>query len=359
MWWSSPSGPPGATITPCFRSCVRQLVAAEVAHADPEEVRLAVGHVHAELAQLVDQHLALPGHRVAAALDLGVAVSKRVLHRRLGHGVHAEHGGHGGQEVGVGGDRVAGAQAREAVDLRERPHHEQARKLVDQPQAGVDLLGALEVDERLVQEHVQVLRKRGEELAQLRRAAVRARRVVRVAEDERARAVRDRGRHVSVLDGHRRGTGVGGEERVERVRRPLHHQLVATREQCQRGGVQQIGRAVAQDDPVGIHAVALREQAPHGGRVPVRVAVHAPARASDRGIDDLGVRQVGPFGARQVDIRRALERRRPLAAPALAPLEVQLGLVDVVELPVVVAEAHARSRARVWAPVPGSRRTRP
>ena len=86
--------------------------------------------------------------------------------------------------------------------------------------------------------------------------------------------------------------------------------------------------------------MTVGEQAPHRGRMAVGVAVHAPARPRDRGVDDLGVGQVGPLRAGEVDLGQARERLLLLAPPALPALEVEGPLVDVVELPVVVPEAH-------------------
>ncbi len=67
--------------------------------------------------------------------------------------------------------RVAGAQARQPVDLREGAHHQQAREGVDQAQARVDVLGVLEVHERLVQQHVHVLGQHRQQAPQPRRRA--------------------------------------------------------------------------------------------------------------------------------------------------------------------------------------------
>jgi hypothetical protein len=52
------------------------------------------------------------------------------------------------------------------------------------------------------------------------------------------------------------------------------------------------------------------------------------------------VRQVRPLRAGQVDVRQPLERLRLFEPPPLAALHVERRLVEVVELPVVVAEAH-------------------
>jgi hypothetical protein len=82
--------------------------------------------------------------------------------------------------------------------------------------------------------------------------------------------------------------------------------------------------------------VPLGQEAPDAGGVPVRVAVHAAARGVDRRVHDLGVREVGPLGVREVDRRDLGERELALAPAALPQHAVDRLLVDVVELPVVV-----------------------
>ena len=137
-------------------------------------------------------------------------------------------------------------------------------------------------------------------------------------------------------------SGVRRQQRVERVGGPGHHQLVPAAEQRQGGGLQQLGGAVAERDPLGGDPVTFGQQAPDGGGVAVRVAVDEAAGARDRGVDDLGVRQVRPLGSGQVQVGQALERQALLALPARAALAVQLPLVEVLELAVVVAEAHTQ-----------------
>ena len=97
--------------------------------------------------------------------------------------------------------------------------------------------------------------------------------------------------------------------------------------------------------------MALGEQAPHGGGVTVRIAVDEAARSRDRRVRYLRVRHVRPLGSRQVQLGQLFEREPLLALAALAPLAVELELVEVVELPVVVAEAHAGARSQL----PGAR----
>ena len=147
------------------------------------------------------------------------------------------------------------------------------------------------------------------------RAHVVAGRVVGVADHDHARALghaRRSSRPCSAND--RPGAGVRGQQRVERVRGPGHHELVAAPEQGQRRGLQQLGGAVAEHDLLGLDPVALGEQAPHRRGVAVRVAVDEAAGARDRRVDDLRVRQVGPLGAGQVEVGQPLQRQ-PLLAP--------------------------------------------
>ena len=228
------------------------------------------------------------------------------------------------------------------------------------------LLGVLEVHERLVEQHVHALGQHREQAPQLGGGQVVTGRVVRVADDERARAVRDRARQggavvgVVALGGHRHRARAGarGHQRVERIRGPRHHQLVALREQRQRRRLEQLRGAVAEHHLLGRHVVALRQQAADAARVAVRVPVHPPARTGDGGVHDLRVRQVGPLGAREVEVGHLLQREPALGGAPLAALAVQLQLVDVVELPVVAEEVHAATAEPGSAPVPGSGGTR-
>ena len=330
-------------------------VAGQPRRPDPDEVRLRAVHLGAQLAQPLCGASALAADRAPAPLDLAVAGAQGVLDRGLGESVHPEHRRDGGQQVDVGADRVAGPQAGQAIDLRECPDHEQAREGVDQPQAGVDVLGVLEVHERLVQQHVDVRRQPGQHRPELVRAHVVAGRVVGVADDQHAGAAGDGVAQPAVLGDHGPRARVRGQQRVERVRGPGHDQLVASAQQRQRRRLQQLGGAVAERDALGRDAVAIGEQPAHRRRVAVRVAVDQAACARDRRVDDLGVRQVGPLGARQVEVGQALQRQPLLLLPARAALAVQLALVQVVELAVVVAEADATlsCAARTSAPAPG------
>ena len=261
---------------------------------------------------------------------------------------------------------VAGAQAREPVGLRERADHQEPRERADEAQAGVDVLGVLEVHERLVEQHVHPLRQHRQQAPQLGGGQVVTGRVVGVADDDRARAVRhgagQGGAVVGVvaLGAHRDRSRAGarGHQRVERIRGPRHHQLVALGEQRQGRRLEQLRGAVAEHHLLGRHAVALGQQPAHAARVAVRIPVHAPARAGDGGVHDLRVRQVGPLGAGQVEVGHLLERQLALGGAPLAALAVQLQLVDVVELPVVAEEIHVATAEPGSAPAPGSGRTR-
>src|SRR6185437_11223880 len=83
-----------------------------------------------------------------------------------------------------------------------------------------------------------------------------------------------------------------------------------------------------------------------------RVAVDQPPGPVDRRVDDLGVGHVGPLGAGQVDVRYALHREPLLLRAASPPLPVQFALVEIVELAVVVTEAHAQLRGANSGPGP-------
>ena len=88
--------------------------------------------------------------------------------------------------------------------------------------------------------------------------------------------------------------------------------------------------------------MTLGQQSSYGRGVAVGIAVDEAARPRDRRIDDLGVRHLGPLGARQIDVWQPLQRQRLLAHSPRAPLAVQLLLIEVLELPVVVPEAQGR-----------------
>ena len=155
---------------------------------------------------------------------------------------------------------------------------------------------------------------------------------------------------------HRPPARARGHQRVEGVGGPRREQLVALAEQHERRGLQQLGRAVAHRDPLRLHVVQPGQRPAHVLRVAVRVAVHAPARGVDRGVHHLGVGELRPLGAGQVQVGHLLQRQRALAVAALAALLVQLALVDVLELPVVVEQAHGAGvlvrAARARGPVP-------
>jgi hypothetical protein len=125
-------------------------------------------------------------------------------------------------------------------------------------------------------------------------------------------------------------------QRVERVRGPRRHQLVPLVEQHQRGGLEQLGRPVPQHDLLGLDLMALGEELADARGMAVRIAVDPSARGVDRRVHDLGVREVGPLRARQVDRRHLRECELALALAPRAQFAVHRLLVDVVELPVVV-----------------------
>ena len=261
---------------------VGELVAAAVTGAQPDEVRLAVGDLEAHVAQRGEQPAALARDRLAAPLDLRVAGAEGVLDRGLRERVDAQHRRHRGQQVAVGRDRVAGPQARQPVDLRERAHDEQAREGLHEPQTGVHGLAVLEVHERLVEEHGHVRGQRREQRTHLLAAHVLAGGIVRVAEHHHSRSLAHGVEEPAALDRDRAGASVRREQRIERVGGPGHHELVAFGEEREGGRLEQLGGAVPECDPLGVDPVALGEQTPDRRRVAVRVALYEAARAGDR-----------------------------------------------------------------------------
>src|ERR687888_2084333 len=97
----------------------------------------------------------------------------------------------------------------------------------------------------------------------------------------------------------------------------------------------------------------IGQQLADARRVAVRVAVHSPPSPCDGSVYHLRVREVGPLGARQVDRRHLLERQRSLPSAALAQAAIPLLLVDVLELAVVVEEAHRLLARRELGARPG------
>ena len=189
--------------------------------------------------------------------------------------------------------------------------------LARQAQAGVQVLGVLEVHQRLVQQYVHVGWQPAQQFRQPRRGHVLAGGVVGVADRQRPCALADGlGQAVEALHRHRPCAGARGHQRVERVGGPRHRQLITLREQSQRRGLQQLGRPIAQDDALGLELEPLGQPGSHAGGVAVRVAVHAPTRGVDRGVHDLRVRKVRPLGARQVHVGYTLQRQLAGSSPA-------------------------------------------
>ena len=93
---------------------------------------------------------------------------QRVLDRNLGEGVDAERG-RDRLELARGLRRahhVPGPQPGHPVCLGKRAEDEEARKLADELEAGVDRLDVLEVDVGLVEQHVDVVRELRQQPAQ-------------------------------------------------------------------------------------------------------------------------------------------------------------------------------------------------
>ncbi len=194
----------------------------------------------------------------------------------------------------------------------------QVRERVGESQHGVDGLGVLEVDERLVDHDLDLVAHLRGEPVDLVGRHVLAGRVVRVADHDEARPAGDRCEqrlHVAVGHRHRPPTSARGHQRVERIARPGGEQLVAGREERQGCGLQQLRRAVAEHDPLRLDLVALRQCAAHALGVAVGVTVESSAGGVDRGVDHLGVGELGPLRPGQVEVRDLLEGERLLAPP--------------------------------------------
>ena len=86
--------------------------------------------------------------------------------------------------------------------------------------------------------------------------------------------------------------------------------------------------------------MAFGEHSLDRGRLVVRIAVQAAPRPVDRCADDVGVREIRPFRAREIQHRNVLERECLLFRSALAQCRVHLGLLHVLELAVVVEHSH-------------------
>jgi hypothetical protein len=82
--------------------------------------------------------------------------------------------------------------------------------------------------------------------------------------------------------------------------------------------------------------VQLRECGAQPLGVAVGVAVDATAGGVDRGVDHLGVGELGPLRTGQVEVGDTLQLQGAFVRPPLAADPVLLLLVDVGELPVVV-----------------------
>ena len=170
----SPSGPPGATITP-WRSSRRASSPPSIpSRAQPEHVGLAGRDVQPEVAHGVAVSRVRSAATIAArARHHAAGVAQRLERAGLGELVEPELGLELlEQRLGAGPpDRVAHAQAGQAPGLGEGAEHQQARELVDERQRGVALLGVDEVAQRLVEQHDDALGQRGRAASAARRRA--------------------------------------------------------------------------------------------------------------------------------------------------------------------------------------------
>ena len=82
--------------------------------------------------------------------------------------------------------------------------------------------------------------------------------------------------------------------------------------------LEQLGGAVAEDQALGLDAVALGQRAAQVGAAQVRVAVQPAARDERDRVDDARVRQLGPGRLREVERLDARERFAPALGGLLA-----------------------------------------
>src|SRR5687768_5601111 len=120
-----------------------------------------------QLRERLSELLPLFDHQGPAASDLTIADTQRLGNRRLGEAVDAERRRKRIQERRGGrrADRITNPQTGEPVDLRESAKHEQARKGFDKLESGVFGLDVLELDVRLVEQDVHMVRHTREESA--------------------------------------------------------------------------------------------------------------------------------------------------------------------------------------------------
>ena len=161
----------------------------------------------------------------------------------------------------------------------------------------------------------------------------RARRVVRVADDDQPRCDGDLAEHrVEVVllalverDADRPRARGGLEVRVDAERGPGVDELGAGLEQGVAGGQEHVAGPVADGDARGGHAVAVAQRAPQRVVRRVRVAVERPQRPRD-GLDHRRERRVGRLVRRELGdvLGERVGRRRRVgrdAPDALAELE--------------------------------------
>ena len=187
-----------------------------------------------------------------------VAVHDRLGRRHLRELVDAERlpdGVDGGPELRRA-QRVAAAQAGEAVDLAERPQEDDVGEPLEEVDRVVRVVVGLELDVGLVESDRDVLRDLLQERRDPGRRQVGAGRVVRVVDaDELGRRGDLREHRVEVVDialGQRHadlpGPRQGRQVRVDRERRPREHDLVARLTQRLRRREQELARPVADRD---------------------------------------------------------------------------------------------------------------
>ena len=191
--------------------------------------------------------------------------------------------------------RIADAQTREAIDLRERARHDEVRKFAE-PAARIRKVGSLTYSMYASSTTTSVCsRHRRDESRSASALEPGARRIVRIGDEHEPRALVDELRHGSEIVPERHGVAVGIRRRDARGRAGrLHGDRIdregvlridrfALRRQERLGDQHEhVVRAVAERDAVGAAAVLARERLLQLETAAVRIQADLPRRLRDR-----------------------------------------------------------------------------
>ena len=247
-----------------------------------------------------------------------------------------------------GAERRPRPQPRHRVRLRERPQHHEVRQRSDERRAR--RRGRGELRERLVDDDQRLLRHPPAQRRHVVDRDHRARRIGGIRQHDRAHAGPDRLQR----DRHR-APPAGGHQLGQRLPPRPHDRHVSARDrQRQQQRAQELPGTVPEHDVPRVDAVHRGERLGHARARGVRIRVQRPPQLERRRVHRVRMRRLVPPAARQVERLRAAERARPLLVAPRAQLGGDLVRAHLLELPVVVAEAHVSS-ARARAPARAGR----